>query len=593
MGFLAALSVSFGLAIPAYPDPMPEPGFISGRVIGFDGKPIPKATVTFSDPYPLSPKPAVSSDDGRFKLGPLPPSARPHRGLVVDAEGLAREFVFAPPVLPGFTSEAGDIVISYGRRYSGTVVDDQGQPVVGVRVKCELLRLSKRDAMYYIGRPIETVTVPGGQYHLPPLPIGRHSLRFEAPGKATTLSNVHVEPGPPGTVLQVRMANEVPFKGRVLDEDGKPLAGATIGRYEFSVKSDADGRFSINGLGSPQRNAFEVSVDAPGFMSGSVQAPSEAPVEIKLKRHGWFAGRAVDAETGKPVTLASAWFAGPKAPGKAPQSQYARLDQPEPGSFRVAFYAEGEYSVTVNAPDYEPKEFSPPKADARKTFDVGVIKMKRLPVVDRPKREVAGTATREGKPIARGWAVLYRSGPQPYRFATDLLHNRVTTYSPLVYAQGEVRDGRFALEVNDDAKDWYAAVYEPGRAPTIIGPLEVPLSKKPTAVAVAAANSGGVTGRVADPEEKWAGHLWVVAFAKNGHRAEARVMSDGKFAFPALPPGEYGLKVGHDLFHDSELEAEDLPIGQRSLADPWNRATLVTVEPGKVKDLKDLALPQR
>ena len=108
-----------------------------------------------------------------------------------------------------------------------------------------------------------------------------------------------------------------------------------------------------------------------------------------------------------------------------------------------------------------------------------------------------------------------------------------------------------------------------------------------------AANSGSVSGRIAEREEKWADHLWVVAYSRNGYRAEARVSPDGKFTFPALPPGEYGLKVGHDMFQDFELEAEDLPIAQRSLADPWKRAKLVTVEPGKAKNVQDLSLPQK
>ena len=47
------------------------------------------------------------------------------------------------------------------------------------------------------------------------------------------------------------------------------------------------------------------------------------------------------------------------------------------------------------------------------------------------------------------------------------------------------------------------------------------------------------------------------------------------------------------MLHDSELEAEDLPLHQRSLADPWKRATRVTVEPGKVKEVNALGLPQK
>lgn len=248
-------------------DAKPEPGHITGRVVGPDGKPLPGAAVGYYD----ASRTTVTGADGRFKLGPIPPTAKPHRGVYANAEGLAREYVQAPPVLPGASSDLGDIVLLLGRRYNGRVTDDKGTPLPGVRVRCELLRKSN------LGRP-----------------------------------------------------------------------------------------------------------------------------------------------------------------------------------------------------------------------------------------------------------------------------------------------------------------------PTIVGPLALPLGKA-TPVAVAATEPGRLSGKVSERPVKWDGYLWVVAYSKNGYRSEARVGDDGTFHFPALPPGEYGLKVGHDLFTDEEIMAEE----PQPPADPWKRAKLATVEPGKSTTVDSLTLPDR
>lgn len=164
-----------------------------------------------------------------------------------------------------------------------------------------------------------------------------------------------------------------------------------------------------------------------------------------------------------------------------------------------------------------------------------------------------------------------------------------------VYAEAEVREGAFTLPTTTDAKDWYVAVYELGRPPTIVGPLALPLGKA-TPVAVAATEPGRLSGKVSERPVKWDGYLWVVAYSKNGYRSEARVGDDGTFHFPALPPGEYGLKVGHDLFTDEEIMAEEPQPPAWKIqppADPWKRAKLATVESGKSTTVDSLTLPDR
>lgn len=335
ISFVAVFAVSPAFAA----DAKPEPGYITGRVVGPDGKPLPGAAVGYYD----ASRTTVTGADGRFKLGPIPPTAKPHRGVYANAEGLAREYVQAPPVLPGVSSDLGDIVLLLGRRYNGRVTDDKGTPLPGVRVRCELLRKSNRYTSFQIGPEVEGLTNADGKYDLPPLPIGTHSLRFEFEGRATIYSNLLVEPGPTTEAIPVRMEKEIPLRGRVIDEDGKPIAGAVIARREQNVKTGADGKFVVHGLGE-QSKFLKLPVEAAGFISGEVGAAGGDDVEVKLLRHGWFAGRAVDANTGKSVRLDSARISSvprnPKAPaGAVTSSSAATLEQPETGRFRIQFDA--------------------------------------------------------------------------------------------------------------------------------------------------------------------------------------------------------------------------------------------------------------
>jgi hypothetical protein len=123
-------------------------------------------------------------------------------------------------------------------------------------------------------------------------------------------------------------------------------------------------------------------------------------------------------------------------------------------------------------------------------------------------------------------------------------------------------------------------------------------------VDVAWAAAGSISGRIKSTPAELEGHLWVVAFTKTGFRTEAPVVKGG-FTLPALPPGEYGLKVGHDAFVDAETQVPLADV-QRELtkaeqvalirawnapAERWKRAGVVAVEEGKETTGVELELP--
>jgi hypothetical protein len=82
-----------------------------------------------------------------------------------------------------------------------------------------------------------------------------------------------------------------------------------------------------------------------------------------------------------------------------------------------------------------------------------------------------------------------------------------------------------------------------------------------------------------------AGQVWIIAFDATILRREALVSADGTFRLEDLPPGRYGLKVGHDAYSDPHVPRSKAgekfgPTGWKP-AEPWQGAVVVTLEPGE------------
>jgi hypothetical protein len=84
-----------------------------------------------------------------------------------------------------------------------------------------------------------------------------------------------------------------------------------------------------------------------------------------------------------------------------------------------------------------------------------------------------------------------------------------------------------------------------------------------------------------------------VAFTDTALQAETRVLSDGTFSLRQLPPGRYGLKVGHDAYRDSEIpdRSNHSPEAWGATPEPWKRAVVVEVTAGEERSGIELELP--
>jgi hypothetical protein len=237
-----------------------------------------------------------------------------------------------------------------------------------------------------------------------------------------------------------------------------------------------------------------------------------------------------------------------------------------------------------------------PKVTELKTIEDIVVKLQKKVVGTRstvPRQRITGTVTRSGRPVKTGWVGLWAL-PRKVDFVNAyILRGRTVTGDPGIYARAPVENGRYSLDVPFQDREWYVVAEEPGQALTQVGPIAVELNEEKT-VHIGCTVGGSIAGRVQHVPEGWRGHLWVVAFTNTGIRYEMRVREDGSFLLASLPPGEFGLKVGHDAYDDPEVPRDLRHLAKESwekLADPWKRAKIVSLKPDRSITGIELELP--
>jgi hypothetical protein len=274
------------------------------------------------------------------------------------------------------------------------------------------------------------------------------------------------------------------------------------------------------------------------------------------------------------------------------------------GRFRVALaeplqeYA--GFHVTFHADHYEEAEHHTPCITQGKDFDDVVIKLKRRKItVEANKVKVGeglrGKVVHEGKPVASGLVTLCYRNREMNLVNGYVLRGRVTTAPYLEVATAAIEQGQYELPASQ-AGQYFLTVYVPGQAPFLSSHVSVQ-SGEWKQFDLETQASGSIAGKVQDLPVESQGYLWVVAFSKKGYRAEVPVRADGTFQFPALPAGEYGLKVGHDAIRDRDAEVrfpakpdkqafEEYQKKAEAPSNPWLRVKEVKLETGQaVKDV--------
>ncbi|QEH31949.1 ECF RNA polymerase sigma-E factor [Aquisphaera giovannonii] len=195
---------------------------------------------------------------------------------------------------------------------TGRVVDDEGNPVAGAAVAAGTdFREKEPDA--------EAVTDAEGRFALKGLKAGPVVLTVQGKGHAPDLLATTAAPGMKPVEFELKAAHAI--RGRIVDADDKPIAGAPIAADEWRghhtlrwhARTDAEGRYrwddapadmvliDLGSLGYSGKRYWQAAPDAP-----EKTIPMRRPFRVR--------GRVTDAETGRPI-LAYSLVPGYAGPG--------------------------------------------------------------------------------------------------------------------------------------------------------------------------------------------------------------------------------------------------------------------------------------
>ena len=232
---------------------------------------------------------------------------------------------------------------------SGTVVDENGNPMPSVSVSCDYQR---------------TETDRNGRFILNGLTPGKKNIRANPHyGYKAASTTVDLQPGQKldNVVIKVELAEKGEFSlsGTVKDEQGNPVEGAIIylntkRRTHRRAFTDKDGKYRFDNL---KRGKVQVQVWKSGYapITKDVELPAEA-VDFVLKREVKVTLTVLDTTTGQPVKRFN-------------MSVYKLLENGKRVHRRgMSLYSEkgeatfgiepGDIVVVVEAPGYQKAEFT-------------------------------------------------------------------------------------------------------------------------------------------------------------------------------------------------------------------------------------------
>ena len=294
---------------------------LTGRVVDEEGRGVPSATVlAWCGEARLVDRPAdrnaTCSSDGSFTLE--------HVGdafiLTAEAEGLACLEGLRGEVAFGETFSGAEVVMTFARELAVEVVDPEGQPVEGARIRVDGSNSTRpSDTTHLPGvfrcRPHwgKETTLADGRARLSGLPVAQITVEVEHEAYLSRDAFIQSDQ----REVRVQLQRGLSVRGRILGSDGSSARNALVKlvgpRGGGRTRTDAEGLFSLSGL-RPDADAhllvhaagnalhaisgLEVGPDTPGFL------------DVRLRPGLVLAGQVILAD-GSPAAGASLSIEGP------------------------------------------------------------------------------------------------------------------------------------------------------------------------------------------------------------------------------------------------------------------------------------------
>jgi protocatechuate 3,4-dioxygenase beta subunit len=193
---------------------------------------------------------------------------------------------------------------------SGVVVDEEGQPVSGVRLQAMPREDFQDDQPNTDFQTTSVETDSAGLFQYPYLPQSYSEVRFTLTREGYAPTDVEMPVGKPASLTSSLVIKRgFSISGRVTDDQGTPISGAMIrevpkfGYRRMTTETDWNGEFLLLGISSQYSSTTEVTVEAKGLTSQLrtvelIQTTNTA--NFSLSKATPLRGRVVD-QSGQPL----------------------------------------------------------------------------------------------------------------------------------------------------------------------------------------------------------------------------------------------------------------------------------------------------
>lgn len=342
---------------------------VEGRTVDPDGKPVAGARIYLNPTGPTvmgqgfvmfssaSMKQADSAQDGSFRIEDVPPGTFELKAMATGRQSVERSNLEVPS---GQDLKNVEVVLPAGAVIEGRVLAS-GRPVPGAEV--ELVE-PEASVSRMIIRSSSATADGDGYYRIDGIVPGERTFQAEAKGFRKGVREVEAREG--DNTLDFALEAGAQVTGRVVDEDGSPVAAAQVTLREGvnswnlpSAVSGPDGGFTLAGVAD---GTYRIAAHKDGFSRAAegqeltVAGGSVSGVELTLAAGGAIVGQLSGLDFTElaqvSVTVDDEFHTG----RVAPDGNY-RIEQVEPGEHRVVASVRGarqtEGRVTLEAGERE------------------------------------------------------------------------------------------------------------------------------------------------------------------------------------------------------------------------------------------------
>lgn len=350
-----------------------------------------------------------SSGDGLFSFTRLPFG---RYNLYADESGVASE-----PQRPLDLSKTASVTTGVRVQVyetavaSGVVLDSENDAAI------EDARIVVQSA-YGVGnfrtRSFQTQSDASGNFVLPKLPAGNHTLLVTAKGYTRLASggsayNFMLLPGETKDDIELRLSHGAEVSGLVADAGGRPIPDADVQLFIASTslrmipmtnlhtKSDGSGRFVVPGIDAGPGIALFASARKPGYAKGRSgvielsEQQQHAEVRVVLLQGGMITGKVVDANN-LPVSRVELKFLSQEFQGDPSPSTLTGYSNPD-GTYEIRNCTPGVGRVTATRSGYVQQSRNVTVINGRRHEKINFKLATGLKIEGR-------VATFEGKPLA-------------------------------------------------------------------------------------------------------------------------------------------------------------------------------------------------